>query len=263
MEGISGLIDWRETDDKAGQQYERARKLMALDANAAAIGAFDGGADAVVVNDSHGNMRNILVEDLDDRVRLISGSGKPLSMMQGVKDNDVAMFVGYHSRAHSRGVMNHTYTGSLLEYRINGQVYGESGMNALLAGHFGVPVIMVSGDNEVAAEAAEVIPGVRTVVVKDAVGQICANLIHPVRAREMIRDAAATAVRLAMNNRPTPLQVTKPVTLELRFARSLQADVASVMPGAERIGANAVSWQGTDYLDCYRAFRAMMALANW
>jgi len=70
-------------------------------------------------------------------------------------------------------------------------------------------------------------------------------------------------VRLAMNNRPTPLQVTKPVTLELRFARSLQADVASVMPGAERIGANAVSWQGTDYLDCYRAFRAMMALANW
>lgn len=263
MEGISGLIDWKETDSQAGQQYERARHLMALDANAAAIGAFDGGADEVVVNDSHGGMRNILAEDLDERVRLISGSAKPLSMMQGIKDQDVAMFVGYHSRAHSRGVMNHTYTGSLLEYRINGALYGECGMNALLAGHFGVPVILVTGDNEVAAEAAETIPGVRTITVKDAVGQISANLMHPLRARTLIRDAACTAVRLATSNRPAPLAVTGPVLLELRFARSQQADLAAVMPGAHRTGANAVSWEGSDYLECYRAFRAMLALASW
>lgn len=263
MEGISGVVHWDETSSKNGGEYERARRFMTADANAAALGAFDGGAAEVVINDSHGGMRNILVEDLDERVRLISGSAKYLSMMQGIQGNDVAIFIGYHSRAHSRGVMNHTYTGSLLEYRINGQLYGECGMNAALAAHFGIPVIFVSGDTEATAEASALLPGVRTVAVKETVGQLSANLLHPARARAMVRQGVAEAVRAAAAQLPPLLEVVKPVTLELRFARSVQADSAEVLPGAKRIDGNGVSWQGEDYLQCYRAFRSMIALASW
>jgi len=263
MEGISGIVDWKETSSRdGGGAYERARRLMSADANAAALGAFEGGASEVVINDSHGGNRNILVEELDERVRLISGSPKYLSMMEGVPGHDVAMFVGYHSRAHSLGVMNHTYTGSVEEYRINGQLYGEFGMNAAIAGHYGVPVILVTGDQQVAAEAKALVPSVRTVVVKDAVTQLAANLIHPARARGMIRAGAAEAVKAALAGKPQPFVVPGPVRLELRLARSILADAAVVVPGAERVSDVVVAWEGSDYLQCYRAFRAMISMAS-
>ena len=248
----------------AGADYERARHLMAADVNAAIMGAFDAGASEVLVTDAHGSSRNIMVEELDVRARLISGSTTPLSMMEGVAGADIAMFVGYHSRAHSRGVMNHTYTGSLLEYRINGRALGEFGMNALLAAHYGVPAVMVTGDSEATAEARSMVPGIVTVTVKEPVGQLAANLIHPVRARELIRAGALAATSAALRGQSQPaLGLEGPVDLELRFARSVQADAAAVLPGAERTAANAVSWRGRDYLDCFRAFRAMIALATW
>lgn len=264
MEGISGVTHWDETSRKqGGGDYERARKLMTADADAAALGAYDAGASEVVINDSHGGMRNIIVEELDDRVKLISGSPKFLSMMEGVEGADVAMLVGYHSRAQSLGIMNHTYTGFVSEYRINGATYGECGMNAALAGHFGVPVILLTGDSMAAKEAEDLLPGVRTVAVKDPASQLAAKLIHPQRARAMIREAAATAVREAAAARPKPLEVSRPVLLQLIMARSVQADAASVLPGAKRLSPVTVAWEGRDYLECYRAFRSMVALAQW
>jgi len=262
MEGISGLVHWEETGPKGAGDYQRARRLMTQDANAAAVGALDGGASEVVINDSHGGMRNILVEDLDERVRLISGSAKLLSMVEGVAGCDAAMFVGYHSRALSRGVMNHTYTGSVVEYRVNGQVLGECGMNAYLAGHYGVPVILVTGDREAANEAQALLPGVRTVAVKEPITALAANLMHPERARAMIREAAAAAVREAAAAMPAPLKAVPPVRLELRLVRSEQADGAAVMPRAERLDPVTVAYSGEDYLECFRAFRAMIALAS-
>lgn len=263
MEGASGLVHWDETGAKSGgQDYERARRLMTLDTNAAAVGAFEGGASEVLINDSHGSMRNILLEELDERVRLISGSPKSWSMMEGVKGHDVAIFVGYHSRALSLGVMNHTYTGSVLEYRINGQLLGETGMNAGVAGCFGVPVIMVTGDREVTEEASALLGGVVTVAVKEARSQLAACAMHPQRSRALIREAACRAVSGTIAARPAPLVFAPPVRLELGFARSVHADATSVMPGSERLAPNRVGWTGRDYLECYRAFRAMIALAG-
>lgn len=263
MEGISGLVHWDETMRKGAEDYQRARRLMTADANAAAVGALDGGAAEVLVNDSHGGMRNILVEDLDERLRLISGSGKYLSMVEGVAGCDVAMFVGYHSMALSSGVMNHTYTGSVVEYRICGRVLGECGMNAYLAGQFGVPVVLVTGDREAASEARELIPDVRTVVVKEPVNSLAANLLHPARARAQIREAAAAAVAQAIRSgAPPALAADPPVRLELRLARSEQAAAAALLPRAERLDATTVAYDGADYLECFRAFRAMIALAR-
>lgn len=263
MEGISGIVEWGETHSReGGERYARARKFMTDDVNAAALGAFDGGATEVLINDSHGGARNILVEDLDERVRLISGSPKRLSMMEGVPGCDVAMFVGYHARAHANGIMNHTYTGSLLAYKINGQLWGEFGMNAALAGHFGVPPVMLTGDRHATDEALALVPAIKTVTVKEAVSQLAANLMHPARARALIRETAAAAVSEAIVTRPEPLRVTTPVRLEMSFARSVQADSAEVLPGAERVDGNTVAWTGSDYLECYRAFRSMIALGN-
>lgn len=263
MEGISGLVHWEETGRKGGGDYERARKLMTQDANAAAVGALAGGATEVLINDSHGGMRNIIVEQLDERVRLISGSPKYLSMVEGVDGVDLAMFVGYHSRAHSRGTMNHTYTGTVLKLAINGQVYGECGLNAMIAGHYGVPVVMVTGDRDATDEATALLPGVRVVTVKETIGQLAANLLHPKRARALIESAATEALREAVAGRaPAPLEVAKPTKMELHFARSAQADAAAVMPGAERPAGNVITWQGQNGFECYRAFRALIALGG-
>src|SRR5437867_2210490 len=173
MEGIAGIAHlrqvWRGSDD-----FPAARKLMTEEANAAVAGAFDGGATSVVVNDSHGDMYNLLPETLDPRAELIIGSPKTLSMMQGFgPDFDVALFIGYHASAGTEAaVLDHTYSGRLLyEVRLNGEAVGEAELNAALAGTYGVPVGLVTGDDKACSQAAKRLPGVRTIMVKEAYGR--------------------------------------------------------------------------------------------
>ncbi|HJM75103.1 MAG TPA: M55 family metallopeptidase, partial [Dehalococcoidia bacterium] len=109
MEGVAGVVHTDHTR-RDGLDYSLARSLMTGEANAAIAGAFDAGAETVVVNDSHGTMRNLLPEELDPRAMLISGSPKPLLMMQGVDEPKIeaALCIGYHPRANSPGVLDHT-----------------------------------------------------------------------------------------------------------------------------------------------------------
>ena len=148
MEGISGVNGDDQTAAGAAE-YGRARKLMAEDANAAIRGAFEGGATDVLVNDSHGGQRNLLPEDLDPRARLISHSFKRHGMMEGLDESfDAVIFVGYHAKADSpRGVFAHTGSGVVKDLVVNGKSVGEGGMNARLAQWFGVPVVLVTGDD--------------------------------------------------------------------------------------------------------------------
>src|SRR5687767_12888682 len=170
MEGISGVVGDDQTS--TGQpEYGRSRKLMAEDANAAIRGAFAGGAAEVVVNDSHGSQRNLLPEDLDPRARLISHSFKRYGMMEGLDETfDAVIFVGYHAKAETpRGLFAHTGSGVLRDLTINGKSVGEGGMNAMLAAWYGVPVVMVTGDDVAVEQQKETVPGVRGVVVKRAI----------------------------------------------------------------------------------------------
>ncbi len=158
MEGIAGVVHEDQTnpiDPRCAGEYNRFRALMTAEANAAIEGALAGGATAVLVNDSHWLMRNLLAEQLHPSAQLVSGGPKTWSMMEGIESgHDGAFFIGYHARAGTQNaILDHTYTDRILDVRVNGTSLGELGLNALLAGTYNVPVALVSGDQALASEA--------------------------------------------------------------------------------------------------------------
>jgi D-amino peptidase len=236
MEGVSGITDPEDVLPD-GADYQRGRVFMTGDANAAILGAYDGGADEVLVNDSHWIMRNLLLEQLDPRARTIKGFHKSLCMVQGLDETyDGAVFVGYHSCAgFEGGVLNHTMLGKEIQnIYLNGEPTGETRLNAAFAGHFGVPVLLVAGDAAVCDEARRVLGEVETVAVKDGIDKYSANCLHPEVAQAQIREAAARAVR--DRSRFTPYRLSPPYTLGLEWnSTTIAATCALIPPGsAER-----------------------------
>ncbi|HSW09826.1 MAG TPA: M55 family metallopeptidase [Bacillota bacterium] len=261
MEGISGVVHWKQTGPgKDAEDYEQCRRLMTGDTSAAAAGAFAGGATAVVVNDSHGAMRNVLLTDLDPRVELVSGSPKPLSMVEGLDSTFQAVFlIGYHSRAGTPGILNHTYSGALVDCRFNGQSVGELGLNAAVAGHFGVPVVLVTGDDVLVTEARALLGDVQAVAVKQAVGRYAARCLHPQRTEQLIRMAAQDA--MGNLQRAHPYRPALPLKVDLEFHDTGQADGACLLPLLERTGHRAVSFIAPDPVWAYRITRAALRLS--
>jgi D-amino peptidase len=254
MEGIAGISTlqqvWRGSDD-----FPASRKLMTLEANAAIEGAFQGGATSVLVNDSHGDMYNLLPEEMDSRAELLTGTPKPWSMMQGFgSDFDVALFIGYHAAAGTEAaVLDHTYSGRLLyEVRLNGDAVGEAELNAALAGTYGVPVGLVTGDDKACAQVSKSLPGIRTVSVKEAYGRGVARSMHPSAAREAIRKASAEAVRAAGGGELKPYRPDPPFALEADLANTSAADLCAIAPGCVRSGARTVRFESEDFRDIFR-----------
>jgi len=265
MEGISGVVHWDQVDPKH-KEYDRFRKLMTADVNAAVRGAYEGGAGDVIVADGHNSGRNILVEDLDPRARLNSGSPSPFAMVQGVDGSpDAAMFIGYHARVGTQNaILDHTWSSSIVAGTwLNGRIVGEIGWNAAVCGHFGLPVLLVSGDQTACAEAAELLGDIETVAVKQARGRMAAECLPPQVAQEQIFEAAGRAVRhLAAGDAPPPLRFELPLTLHLELVTSDMADRAAIFPGAVRLEGKRVELVAQDAATAYRSFRALVALAR-
>lgn len=264
MEGVAGVVHEDQTDPtdpRHAGEYNRFRRLMTSEANAAVEGALAAGAGSVLVNDSHWLMRNLLAEDLHPAAELLSGGPKLHSMVEGLDDGfDAAMFVGYHARAGTaHAIIDHTYTDRVHEARLNGKPVGELGINAALAGTYGVPVVLVSGDQALAAEARELLGGtVETVVVKQAVGRFAASSVHPSEACRRIREGAAAALQ----RRHQPFRLPAPITLEVEFELAQMADMAELVPGSVRTGGRSVQYRDEDYREVFRAWRAMYNLAS-
>ena len=176
-EGVAGMVTWDDNDN------QRMREFITADANAAAAGAFEAGADEVLITEAHANMRNLIPEQVDERARFLSGQPKPLNHVAGVDESfDAAMFVGYHARSGAlRGIMSHTYNTPIFSLSFNGIEVGEFGADAAICGAFGLPVVMVSGDQALAQEAAELVPGIETVVVKEGISRSAGICIPPAR----------------------------------------------------------------------------------
>lgn len=262
MEGTSGIVHSDQTDPSL-PEYQHGRRLMLAEVNAAIEGALAGGAGQVVVNDSHWNMRNLFIEELHPAATLLSGSPKPYSMMAGIDSGfDAVLLTGYHARAGSNGAnLDHTYTGPAVvqDVSLNGTSVGEYGLNAALAGYFGVPVVLITGDQTACAQAKELLgQDLETVVVKEAIGRVAAKNIHPTRAREMIRAAAERAVK----KKREPFVVKPPVTLRLALARSTQAEQCLLMPDVKRVAPRVVEFTHQDYAVLFNAFLALLVLAN-
>ncbi len=255
MEGISGVNGDNQTS-AAGAEYGRARKLMAEDANAAIRGAFDGGATEVVVNDAHGSQRNLLPEDLDPRVRLISHSFKRHGMMEGLDSTyDAVIFVGYHAKAGTpRGVFAHTGSGVLRDLQINGLSVGEGGMNALFARWYGVPVVMVTGDDVAVEEQRATVPNVRGVVVKRAINSRAVELRPLVETRREIQEAAKSAVAAA---RRTPPEHLARYTVRMEMRDPTIPEVASAFREIRLVNPSTVEFSRESMPEAYRLIRVL------
>jgi D-amino peptidase len=262
MEGISGVvhIDQTKTD---GQDYKRTRKLMTAEANAAALGAFEAGAKEVVINDAHADMRNIMIEKLDPRVQLISGDLKPLSMVQGIEDGfDAAFFIGYHAGMGARGgVLDHTYYGSVVsEISVNDTVLNELGINALVAGHYKTPVVLVAGDERACQEAKKLLGTIMTVPVKTGITRYAARSMHPEEARKRIHEGAKSA--LANLESYKPFTMEPPYTLRIKMLNSGMADSAQVMPGSIRVDPLTMEFKTEDAMTMFNGLLTLVYLGG-
>ena len=255
MEGVAGIATLDQIL-RGGHGYPRAQQLMTAEANAAIRGAYAGGATEVLVNDSHGTMDNLLPDELDPRARLLTGAPKPSCMVQGIdRDHRVALFVGYHAAATDIGVLAHTFSSNFTEVRVNGQPVSEAEVNALLAAHVGVPVGLVTGDDQICDVAEKAFPGVRTVAVKSAHGFAASESVHPTAACDDIEQAAAEAVYHAANLQPVSLP--DDFTIEADIASQLGADYAANVPRCERVSAHTVRSRAAD------APELMAVITSW
>ena len=262
LEGVAGVVS-KEYLSPKGNEYRRARELMTGEVNAAIEGALQAGVEEILVADSHGNMCNLIPEKLNSRARLISGSSRPLGMMEGVAANFSAVFfIGYHSRAGTQAsVLAHTYSGqAVYRLKINGSEQGELGLNSFLAGYYALPVVLVTGDLGLMDEVQDLLGAVETAAVKEGRGRFSASSLHPEKARELVRDSALRAIERLDSFQP--LAPAGEQRMELLFPCSGMADMAALTPGSGRIGPREVSFVTDDYLELYSAFRVMVGLAH-
>lgn len=261
IEGVCGVVNSDSTGPE-GKTYNDARQQMTEEVNAAVEGAIAGGATRIIVNDSHGGMNNLIPKHLHPLAEVILGTPKPLMMMQGLdEDCDACMFVGYHSRMHARGILSHTISGGVVSnVWINGVLCGEIGINAGLAGHFGVPVVLTTGDKDAAEEALALLPSVEVAAVKEAITRYSAKNMHPRAAADLVRSQAERAMR----KRPAwqPLVFRPPITMRIEFLNAGMADAAAFLPGSLRIDGSVVEYTADDYITGFQGLRAMITLAG-
>lgn len=252
MEGIVGVVTGEHLGPE-GFEYAKAREWMTAEVNAAIEGARAAGATEIVISDSHGDGLNILIDKLPTDVMLIRSWPRPLMMMEGIDESfDAAIFIGYHtSTTNSQGVRAHTMSsGRLADIRLNGVSMPEAGINAAIAGHFGVPVIMISGDDSIFEEARTLLGDIEGAVVKQAISFHSAKTMMPDAACKLIRDKARIAVERIGDFQPYELSM--PITLDVRFKNYRPSEVLAYLPIVERTDSHSIRFVGKDMIEVSR-----------
>ena len=265
--GVAGVVDRALVDDVSRRRsFRKATELMTREANAAVAGAIKAGAERIIVNDAHGQMGNLDFELLDPRVECSIGYPKPFGPMAGITSRfGACCLLGYHGGAGSApAILDHTLSRKMFRaVRINGARQTDTTLNGALAGHHGVPVVMVSGDEATCAEAIAALgPRVQTVATKAAFGSAAAYCLHPSVARERIENAVHEGLVLAMGGDLEPYRLTPPYVLECDTTTTLAADFASTMPGVERTAGRTLKFAADDYTTVYRALLTMAMLGE-
>jgi D-amino peptidase len=249
MEGIVGVV----TNEQLGPQgfeYNRFREFMTAEVHAAAQAALDAGATEVVISDSHGNGQNLLIEKLPRSVTIVRSWPRPLMMMQGIDESfDGAIFIGYHtSTNNTAGVRAHTISSArLADVRLNNVSMPEAGINAAIAGHFNVPVIMVSGDDAVVKEVTDLLGNIEGAVVKWSYGFHSARTLTPEMAYELIREKVQRAIGRIKEFKP--YKVKAPVQLDVRFKNYRPSEMLSYLSIVERTDSHSIRFLGKDIVE--------------
>jgi D-amino peptidase len=263
MEGIAGVVHSDQTSS-SGKDYNLARKWTTEETNAAIKGALEAGATEIVVNDSHGSKRNIIASMVNPAAYLITGSPKPLGMMQGIDETfDAIIFIGYHSKVGTKdAVLDHTMSGSAFaSISINGVEMSEAQINAALGAVYDVPVVLITGDATVCEQTKEELgEELETAVVKEAVGRTAAKTLTPEKACILIKEK--TKIALQKKNWVKPYKLDPPFRFEINFNRSSMADMAEFIPQIERVNPRKVRFESEDFIQGFKLMRALMYIAR-
>jgi D-amino peptidase len=261
MEGATG-VTWPADVLPGTPQWERCREMFTSDVDAAVLGFLDGGADTVVINEAHWSMRNLLLERLDERAQMLTGWHKSLSMVEGVQHGDVdgIAFVGYHAGAGMEGVLAHTYlANSITRVWLNDRRASEGLLNACVVAEYGVPVVLVTGDDIACEDALGYAPEALKVAVKDHISRYAAVCRTPARTAADIRAAAREAAGLAVRHEPVS---EGPFTVAVEFDAEHLAMAATVVPGVERIGERKVAYTSERMYEGIRTFKAVTTIVS-
>jgi D-amino peptidase len=260
MEGVAGIVDWDQCRPTGGARYQVGCELMLAEVNAAIEGALAGGATEVVLNDSHGTMANFDPRRIAGGATYIAGRHKPRYMMEGLDDSfDGVFLVGYHGSISGRpSTLSHTYNPEVFSAaRVNGALVGESGINALVAEHYGVPIAFVSGDSVTWEETEPFAPDAEHVVTKESITRFSAHNLHPDESCRLIREGAERAARRLAEGGMRAPGLSRPATLDLEFQTGDMAEVATWARGAERTGERSVCISDDDLLRMFTSFVAV------
>ena len=263
MEGTAAVASWTQVDPKNTTEYPDYRRLMSQEVRAAIDGAREAGVTGVLVNDSHSAMRNVLWDELPDDVRMIYGNRKPFSMAEGIGSQySAAFFTGYHAGTGTQdGALDHTYSGeTLYNVRVNGTRCNEALLNAAMLGTHGVPLVLITGDRAVVEETIAAMPWITGVIVKESIGRYAVNSLSPQLAQQRIREGARKAIEHIASAKPFVFE--PPLTLEIDFVGTQNADFAELIPGFERVGGRTTRFVHDDYRVLFRAFMAALRLGG-
>jgi D-amino peptidase len=249
MEGVTGVVT-AEQLGPTGFEYQRFREIMTAEVLAAIAGAREAGATEFVISDSHGNGQNLLIDRLPVDVTIVRSFPRPLMMMQGIDSTfSAAVFIGYHSSTtNPAGVRAHTISSALLtSVTLNGVPMSEAGINAAIAAHYGVPVVMISGDDAIIAEAQQMLGPIEGAIVKRAISFHSAATLTPEAGQALIRQRAKNGVTRRGELKAKPDQ--RPVTLEVSFKNYRPVELLAYLPGVQRISAHTIRFVGRDIVE--------------
>ena len=260
MEGVGGIGTSAMTST-GGKDYETGRLLMTNEVNAVVSAIFESGPATIVVNDSHGDMQNLLHTQLDPRVEYIQSNIKPLGMVQGLDASfDGVIFIGYHAMAGTEsGFLAHTGSGAVKGLWLNGVEVGEGGLNTYFASAFGVPLILASGDRTFTEEIKK-LTSTRIVITKEAIGNSAAKLIHPDVVTKELK--AQTKAALKEIKKVKPL-TQDPIEFKMKVDATTRADVAMSIPGMKRVDGYTVSYQAKNMEEAYKLIRVIYKYLSW
>lgn len=258
IEGVAGVVHWDQVMPQ-NPEYALGRRLLMEEVNALCRGAIDAGVDEIVINDAHGPMRNLIPDQLAGPVRLITGHFKPMYMMEGLDESfDAAVFLGYHGPYGAASVLSHSYSPrAIWQARMNAEVTGETGINALVAHHYRVPVILITGDDHTTADAKRWIPEASPIEVKRSIGRFAAESITPAESRDRIFAGIQAALASPVGKPSYPPNTQ----LELTF-QSAEMAVLAEWAGARRTQERVAIIEGSDALDIYRRFHMTLLLCR-